>query len=76
MSEFNHPVVKALQYLLNTGESVTAEQFDEDHEPIGPSLRAAMGSSALVWTDKQGVLKLTELGHRGMKALAEQSEQR
>lgn len=30
----------ALEYIRNTGGAVTVENFDEDHEPIGPLLRA------------------------------------
>lgn len=72
MPTVNHPVVNALVYLVNTGESVTAIQFDQDHEPIGPHLRDALTENDLVYTDRAGLLKLTELGRRGLRALAEQ----
>jgi hypothetical protein len=30
---------RALEYIRNTGYGATVEQFDDDHEPIGPQLR-------------------------------------
>lgn len=33
------PAKRALQYIFNTGQSATIEQFDDDHSPIGPALR-------------------------------------
>jgi phage terminase large subunit GpA-like protein len=39
---------KVLQYLANAGGQVTVQQFDEDHDPIGPRLRTAMYLEGLV----------------------------
>lgn len=47
-----------LQYLLNTGESVNAAQFDDDYEPIGPMLREDI--KHYVTTGADGNLKLTD----------------
>lgn len=54
----NSNVRDALQYLINTGESVNAAQFDDDHEPVGPMLRQDI--AAYVRIDKAGILKLTD----------------
>lgn len=53
----NNSVIEALRYLLNTGESVNATQFDDDHEPIGPLLRKDI--APYVTTDPKGIFKLT-----------------
>ena len=40
--------LKALQYIVNTGGSISIEHFDEDHEPIGPWLRADLLGAGLI----------------------------
>jgi hypothetical protein len=52
---------QALQYVKNTGESVTEAQFDDDNEPIGPQLRADIKG---YYTLNDGVMKLTEEGRK------------
>jgi hypothetical protein len=50
----------ALQYIENTGQSVTEAQFDDDHEPIGPQLRRDI--RGFYELDKDGIMKLTAVG--------------
>lgn len=58
---------QALRYVLNTGETVTAAQFDDDNDPIGPMLRNDLVPLYLR-VDSNGVLKLTEAGRREVNA--------
>jgi hypothetical protein len=55
----NDLMKKAIQYIRNTGETATVAQFDDDHEPIGPSLREDIEK---YFTVEGGVMKLTHLG--------------
>lgn len=34
--------LRALKYIENTGHTATITGFDDDHEPIGPTLRAKL----------------------------------
>lgn len=59
---------KYLQYLKNTGESVTPEMFDEDWEPIGPMVRKDMEREGVMVVDSEsGLMLVTE---KGAKQLA------
>jgi hypothetical protein len=57
----NEAIKQALRYLLNTGEAVTEEQFDDDHAPVGPQLRYDIARYYVV---RDGKMKLTEEGRK------------
>jgi hypothetical protein len=57
----NSTLVKALQYIKNTGGGATWEDFDDDHEPVGPLLRKDIPEN-FVRTDDKGKLFLTKEG--------------
>lgn len=62
----NISIQRALQYIHNTGETATVEQFDEDHEPIGPLLRKDLVPK---YAAPVGVvLKLTDQGRSALKS--------
>lgn len=44
----NDNLKNALQYIANTGGHPKIEWFDDDHEPIGPMLRADLLRAGLV----------------------------
>lgn len=47
---------KYVDYIRNTGMGPLAVHlFDEDHEPIGPSLRKALVAAGLVTQDEDGL---------------------
>ena len=52
----------ALAYVVNTNDAATVAGFDDDHEPIGPSLRQRLVPEFL--SEEEGHLKLTKLGLR------------
>lgn len=54
----------AIQYIRNTGETATVDQFDEDHEPVGWLLRKEIVPSYATIVD--GVLKLTDQGRSAL----------
>lgn len=62
MSDLVPMEVNALVYVLNTGHNVTADQFDDDHEPIGPKLRARLVPRYMKPRESDGKLVLTEDG--------------
>jgi hypothetical protein len=55
---------KALQYIVNTGGNATREQFDEDHDPIGPRLWASLVSQGLATFGDDRIVKLTDHGRK------------
>lgn len=57
---------EAIQYVRNTGETVTIEQFDDDHEPIGPMLREEI-IPLFVVPGSDGKLKVTQAGLNELK---------
>lgn len=50
-----------LAYVAATGGNATVEQFDEDHEPIGPLLRRDL-LPEFIMLDRNGRLQLTSAG--------------
>lgn len=56
-----------LAYVAATGGNATVEQFDDDHEPIGPMLRRDL-IPEFIMLDRNGKLQLTSAG---MLALAQ-----
>lgn len=42
MSELTDFHKRAIQYVINVGGEGTVKNFDDDHEPIGPQLRAVI----------------------------------
>lgn len=49
----------AIAYVRNARETATIAQFDDDHKPIGPVLRAGI----VKWAAPiDGVMKLTDAG--------------
>lgn len=48
-----------IDYINNTGGSPTIAQFDEDWEPIGPTLRADMIKYKMI-TERDGKLYVNE----------------
>lgn len=56
----NSMEIGALRYLVNTG-GVSVEQFDDDHEPIGPTLRKRL-VPRYVRIGNEGRLRLSPLG--------------
>ena len=59
-----------LQYVINTGGYVTADDFDEDWEPIGPMLRADLVPE-FIEEDSDGKLILTEAGKSALETPAD-----
>lgn len=53
--------VRALQYVTNTGGIATVDQFDDDHEPVGPMLRRDL-MPVYMLENTGGKLELTEAG--------------
>jgi hypothetical protein len=47
---------RALQYVVNTGGTATVDDFDDDHEPIGPMLRANLMPRYMVENGEKLVL--------------------
>jgi hypothetical protein len=60
----NDNIRNACQYISNTGESVTAAQFDDDNDPIGPLLRRDIMPKYV--TEVGGILKLTDEGRKAI----------
>lgn len=62
--------VRALRYVANTAGNANISDFDEDHEPIGPSLRAQLMPTYV--TEHDGIpnagLRLTEAGLAALDA--------
>lgn len=57
----NGTEMQALTYIMNTGHTATIVGFDDDHEPIGPTLRKKLVPRYLKeYAD--GRLRLTEGG--------------
>ena len=56
---------RALQYVANA-QVATEAMFDEDHEPVGPTLRAELMPRYMV-TGANGILTLTAEGERKSK---------
>ena len=47
-----------IDYMKNVGGKIKIEYFDEDWEPIGPSLRKGMKEAGLIIEDKESVIRL------------------
>lgn len=45
----NPQLKQALAYISNTGGSPTIEQFDDDHDPVGPMLRKELKAAWMVY---------------------------
>lgn len=66
--ELNAYDLRALEYIINTGHTATIEGFDDDHEPIGPTLRKKL-VPRFMSEHEDGRLRLTEQGmERAMEA--------
>lgn len=59
-------LIQYLQYIVNTGGNATVDGFDDDWEPIGPTLRRELMPEFVVETD--GKLALTEAGKAALSA--------
>lgn len=67
MSE-RDPDAQPLIYIINTGHTATVKGFDEDHEPIGPTLRKHLSRYFVETPD--GGLQLNEAGmERALNAM-------
>lgn len=58
-------LIQYLQYVKNTGGNVTVAGFDEDWEPIGPTIRNLLMPEFLI--EVNGKLALTEQGTAALK---------
>lgn len=59
----------ALEYIRNAGGAPEVAWFDDDHEPIGPNLRADLGRAGLVNEYEDGAtetkhIELTDAGKK------------
>lgn len=56
--------LRALKYIENTGGSVSVKVFDDDHEPIGKTLRRELADCMQVVTEgkEEPHLSLSEKG--------------
>lgn len=41
-------IAMALEYLKNVGSDIRVNQFDDDFDPIGPSLRSQLNQKGLI----------------------------
>lgn len=65
MSEIKPHLVKYLEYVQNTGGNATVADFDEDWEPIGPTLRGEL-MPQFMFVGSGGKLALTEHGRAAL----------
>jgi hypothetical protein len=54
---------KAIQYIENTGGNPSIEWFDEDHDPIGPTLRDNLKTNGLI-VEHNGKILVTDKGEK------------
>jgi hypothetical protein len=54
--------LQALRYIRNTGNNATQAQFNEDHEPIGPSLWEKITTKGWATINEDGKVALTDAG--------------
>jgi hypothetical protein len=65
----NELLLRALEYVRNTGETATVAAFDDDHEPVGPLLRADLVPTYI--EIRAGVLKLTIQGREAIDRVSD-----
>lgn len=66
MSKIRSDLVQYLQYVQNTGGNATISGFDDDWEPIGPSLRRELMPEFMV-ENVAGKIELTEAGKAALR---------
>lgn len=52
----------ACEYIRNAGGAPSIENFDEDHEPVGPMLREFLKEAGLVWEREGKIREVTASG--------------
>lgn len=60
--------IEALQYVVNAAGNATVASLDDDYEPIGPQLRAALMPRLVVESSQTGRLELTPAGLEALGA--------
>jgi hypothetical protein len=69
--------LEALQYIQNTGGIVSIKNFDEDHEPIGPSLRNDLWKNELIEHSMGGtMISLSSKGRIAVHAMQKPESQK
>lgn len=63
--ELTRMALNALQYVVNTNGNATVAIFDDDHDPIGPSLRAELMPAFVA--EVNGRLRLTPAGEEALE---------
>ena len=57
---------KYIEYIRNTGGEPTLAWFDEDWEPVGPTVRADLLNEGVA-EESDGKIRLTEAGRRALE---------
>lgn len=56
----NAQLLRALEYIRNAGSSPAIAHFDEDHEPVGPRIRAHLKDAKLTHEDRGRIMLCTD----------------
>ena len=70
MDDIHSAMKKYCEYLVNVGRPLAVEDFDEDWEPVGPTIRNDLFYLGLVVKDEDGKLSLTDPGKQLARASA------
>lgn len=63
---------RALSYIQNTGGKISTRFFDEDHEPIGPDLRARLREHDLIKVDHNGNITISARGEQVLRDMKDE----
>lgn len=69
----NQVLLRALEYVRNTGGAALLAQFNEDNEPIGDRLWAELSAAGLVALNADGCIALTAAGRQTLDAATQDS---